>query len=344
MLEHGSETENEVVDQEQPEPQEETAEPTTEDPVDLICPEIETEEDDPDFEVGECEAEPEDDSDAAMLAKIEDLEAVCGEAEDLLEDAKIAKTHAQKYYDKKVDELRKACRARHNDKNRPLFNQKPKPDMPQRKPDESWKEWTIEDFSTRDDWAPIAKVLRDKNELTTIGEFSEFVKLKGDFWGKDLKGIGPKKLEVVDEVNFRFWLDHPEFCGDLPKKEVSPFPQPQHAGKTVTLLTEFAQEDEKPPIPEGNYDVAFFSETGEPVIMSETDLIIIPFGSAWCIPVLPVKVELLESIRDADGVEVASAGSTFDLFHCSPAGVVQVDPGNTKTVYDVPFADWKLLE
>jgi hypothetical protein len=59
--------------------------------------------------------------------------------------------------------------------------------------------------------AGLAKKLQAAG-IETLGQFSDFVGRHGDFWPKDLKGVGPAAAEDLSDRFTDFWARHPEFC------------------------------------------------------------------------------------------------------------------------------------
>ena len=50
--------------------------------------------------------------------------------------------------------------------------------------------------------------------LTTLGQLTDHQEKAGDFWAKDIKGVGPKVQDEIADATERFWKDHPEYCQD----------------------------------------------------------------------------------------------------------------------------------
>lgn len=55
----------------------------------------------------------------------------------------------------------------------------------------------------------IHKALK-KAGLDTVGDFAEYQAKKGDFWAKDLAGIGPKARQDMEDTFEKFWLANPQ--------------------------------------------------------------------------------------------------------------------------------------
>jgi hypothetical protein len=48
-----------------------------------------------------------------------------------------------------------------------------------------------------------------KAGINTVGEYTEWCKKKGDFWAKDLAGVGPKAQQEIEDTFVKFWKDNP---------------------------------------------------------------------------------------------------------------------------------------
>lgn len=45
----------------------------------------------------------------------------------------------------------------------------------------------------------------EKNNITTMGEFSEYQAKKGEWWAKDLNGVGPETATKIADAAEKFW-------------------------------------------------------------------------------------------------------------------------------------------
>ena len=88
-------------------------------------------------------------------------------------------------------------------------------------PDESWKLVTIEELGIK------GRALKALHEhvppLTTHGELSAWQEKKGDFWAKDIAGLGPKGREEIENAQFAYFNAHPELDRAPKREEGEPF-------------------------------------------------------------------------------------------------------------------------
>jgi hypothetical protein len=92
---------------------------------------------------------------------------------------------------------------------------------------DDWRLMPVEilatDFGLTD---ATATLIAERNELPTMGELVDFMNAKGDFWIKDLKGVGPTKAEAIADAMAAFNAKHrsepvePEKPADWARAEV----------------------------------------------------------------------------------------------------------------------------
>lgn len=80
-------------------------------------------------------------------------------------------------------------------------------DLPMLKADGPWAAVLLSTLF--DPKKAICKALK-KAGLETVGDFADFQAKKGDFWAKDLAGIGPKARQEIEDVFEKFWLANPQ--------------------------------------------------------------------------------------------------------------------------------------
>lgn len=73
---------------------------------------------------------------------------------------------------------------------------------------DAWRELSIAELGLS---PAIAKKLAE-NEITTLGKFSDRVAKHGEWWFRELKGIGETKAAAISEAFVEFWANHPEYC------------------------------------------------------------------------------------------------------------------------------------
>jgi len=130
----------------------------------------------------------------------------------------------------RVNELRELVRARkrwaEEAKQQPLLTGKPlKADTPQPSGSETggpldgstvmfpeskdaWKAYSTDSLTLQ------AKTLAALQEagLTTLGKLSDHIRDQGDWWAREIKGVGEKAAEEIADAFAAFWKEHPEFC------------------------------------------------------------------------------------------------------------------------------------
>ena len=57
----------------------------------------------------------------------------------------------------------------------------------------------------------ILESMRQKG-IETLGGFANFQRDRGEFWAKDLKGVGPAKATKITEAWEEFWKANPQYC------------------------------------------------------------------------------------------------------------------------------------
>lgn len=181
--------------------------------------------------------------------KIEKAERYVTECEEEWEAAKKEANEAKKSFDDAVEKLRKIIRW--NSEPAPLFDQKAPqavkkqaeniteaiPATPTPPDDDSWKSVTLEGLGIKS--SRVLKALHEHNPpITTFGELSDWQNAKGDFWAKDIKGIGAEGRKEIEDAQFAYWNAHPR--ASSPPAEKS---QEQKAdGPTPLVWTEGIRE------------------------------------------------------------------------------------------------------
>lgn len=170
---------------------------------------------------------------ADLLSRIEDAEVECQKARLAVDDAKEAYKTSKGLYANAVEELRKLARARRQ--KLPLFDAAGKkaeeekkakaseqatPLLPAAEGDtagngqaqplapEAWRTVRIAELSLKP--ATESKLLA--KDLDTLGALSDWMQKKGEFWAKDVPGIGEKAATDIADAFAAFWATHPECC------------------------------------------------------------------------------------------------------------------------------------
>ncbi len=155
---------------------------------------------------------------ADLLKRIEDAERECQQAQQRMADIKDEYKDAKGIYSSAVQELRTLCRARSEkhplfDSNKPKPEEQPKLDgtSPQQLPlsKDAWRETKIDSIDLS------ARYLKafEESGLTTLGKVADLQVKHGDFWQREVKGLGEKGRDEYADRMATFWETHPEFCG-----------------------------------------------------------------------------------------------------------------------------------
>jgi len=159
---------------------------------------------------------------AELLARIELAEEACQEARAAIEVRKEAYRTARSAYADRVEELRTLCRARKEE--HPLFDQPAKKKGATKVADKKAADTKTADVQTNgnEPWRalPLAELKLSKRVtnalvdagLTTIDELVRHMEKQGEWWAKQIKGLGEKGSETVCDALAAFWGDHPEYC------------------------------------------------------------------------------------------------------------------------------------
>jgi uncharacterized protein (UPF0335 family) len=154
-----------------------------------------------------------------LLQRIEAAEVACEETQCRMSEIKQEYKEAKEAHGFNVTELRRLCRARKE--KLPLFDAAKQQELPKAGetsadvPDENrpidkdaWKSLPVGDLKLP---AKIAKAIVDAGH-TTIGSLSVHMADQGDWWAKQIKGIGEKARDEVCDAFADFWKEHPEYC------------------------------------------------------------------------------------------------------------------------------------
>lgn len=84
------------------------------------------------------------------------------------------------------------------------------PDEPDEPADErSWRAWPLESLTSMGLQPRALKAMAGAG-LETVGQLSDWQAKHGDFWIKEIKGIGKKVGDNVADVMERFWRERPD--------------------------------------------------------------------------------------------------------------------------------------
>lgn len=73
--------------------------------------------------------------------------------------------------------------------------------------DDAWRAVPLADLGIK---ATTLKILADHTpSLTTMGELCDWQEKKGDFWAKDISGVGPTKRSEIEDAQLAHWQKHP---------------------------------------------------------------------------------------------------------------------------------------
>lgn len=70
-------------------------------------------------------------------------------------------------------------------------------------------EWTLVKLDTLPFKPRVLKAMA-KAEITTMGELADFTALKGQWWWKDIPGVGEAAAQEIEDITARFWAANPQ--------------------------------------------------------------------------------------------------------------------------------------
>jgi len=77
--------------------------------------------------------------------------------------------------------------------------------------------------------AKVLKALAENSvPIETVGQLQDWVNLKGDYWERDIPGVGPAAAGKISDVMDQFWADNVQFC---PPGEPDPEPEENDDGE-----------------------------------------------------------------------------------------------------------------
>lgn len=172
-----------------------------------------------------------------ILRKIAEAEAEAEAAAREVEARKADLKDAKEDYEAAINRLRRLSRQIGNDASRPLLavveaNAKANAEMisdaaevnqggnapvvetvvgvvPQPPKDESWRECRFDDATEFPTLGSLATKLYEAG-IETVGQLSDFQAKHGEFWAKEIKGIGKSKAEKISDAMIEFWKKHPQ--------------------------------------------------------------------------------------------------------------------------------------
>lgn len=70
-------------------------------------------------------------------------------------------------------------------------------------------EWTLVKLDTLPFKPRVLKAMA-KAEITTMGELADFTTLKGQWWWKDIPGVGEAAAQEIEDITAKFWSANPQ--------------------------------------------------------------------------------------------------------------------------------------
>lgn len=70
-------------------------------------------------------------------------------------------------------------------------------------------EWTLVRLDTLPFKPRVLKAL-EKASITTMGELADFTALKGQWWWKDITGVGEAASQEIEDITAKFWAANPQ--------------------------------------------------------------------------------------------------------------------------------------
>lgn len=152
---------------------------------------------------------------AEWIKALRDAEQTCKNAERDYLEAKEQASEAKKYLDGKIAELRRMIdRGPDRQAKLPLAGDQAEPASeptestvaPVPAEPEPWRSWPIHEI---DGLKPGHIKSLAEAGIETMGQLTDHVAKHGDFWAKEIAGIGPKAAEVISESLDEFWKIKP---------------------------------------------------------------------------------------------------------------------------------------
>lgn len=81
----------------------------------------------------------------------------------------------------------------------------------------SWRAWPLESLTSMGLQPRALKAMAGAG-LETVGQLSDWQSKHGDFWIKEIKGMGKKVGDNVADVMERFWRERPDRAADAMEK------------------------------------------------------------------------------------------------------------------------------
>lgn len=79
---------------------------------------------------------------------------------------------------------------------------------PEVKDNEQWKFQTLAGLGIKERTAKALRAVK----INTLGQLAAWQQAKGDFWMKDIPGLGPTGAEDIERATMEYWKLHPEFA------------------------------------------------------------------------------------------------------------------------------------
>ena len=76
---------------------------------------------------------------------------------------------------------------------------------------DAWRTTCIDALQAHGISEKLVESLRGKS-IETLGDLADFQAKHGEFWAKEIKGLGPQKAAKVADAQAEFWKANPQFC------------------------------------------------------------------------------------------------------------------------------------
>lgn len=151
-----------------------------------------------------------DDTHAQQMFRVRLLIDTCSEEWQILkEDA----AGAKKQLDAAHEELRELVEQAERGFG-PLFNQKTDEQPQVAASSGEWRQVTIALLPNAASGATLQRLA--EKDILTIGDLADWTKEHGDFWYKDIPGLGKVKADKLSDALEEFWATHPQPDDDEP--------------------------------------------------------------------------------------------------------------------------------
>lgn len=89
------------------------------------------------------------------------------------------------------------------------------------KADEAWRSMKIADLTPALKPAKLKALAEHEPRIVTMGDMADFQQNRGEWWWKDIKGLGDSGVEQYADAASQYWKDHPQKQPEKPAATLS---------------------------------------------------------------------------------------------------------------------------